>query len=75
MADQPSPEALARNRFLIINAVRFGGVIITLLGLLVENGLWGLPRIVGYGMIAFGIVATFFIPLVLARLWSSNRER
>jgi hypothetical protein len=67
----PQDEAMWRNRFILINLMRIGGTILTLLAILlwqsdvfVEGGSW-----VGFPLALVGLVASFVGPLQLARRW------
>jgi hypothetical protein len=64
-------ETLWRNRFILINLVRIGGTIVTLLAILlwqsdvfVAGGSW-----VGFPIAFAGLVVSFFAPKYLARRW------
>ena len=61
----------ARARFIIIQALRWSGVALVLLGLLVVNHRIDLPMIAGYVMLAVGLIDAFAMPIVLAKLWKS----
>jgi|GEM_PF-426580 len=74
MANMPDIEATARRRFMIINAMRFGGVLMVMFGIAVLNGLLGLPPIVAYVLIGLGLVETFITPQILARMWSTRNR-
>ena len=74
MADNSPSETEARNRFLILNAVRLGGVIMVLIGIGIAVGEWDIPRAIAYVLIALGLVEALVIPQVLARMWSSKRR-
>lgn len=73
--DKPAPtEATWRQRFLVINAMRFGGVLMVLFGIALLNGVLDLPPFVAYILIGLGLFETFVTPQILARLWS-NADR
>jgi hypothetical protein len=64
-------EALWRNRFILINLVRIGGTVVTLVAILlwqsdifVEGGTW-----VGFPLALIGLAASFLGPRHLARRW------
>lgn len=61
----------ARNRFFIMNAVRFAGVAQVIIGMAVAAGRLGLPEWAGWVLIASGMLEAFVIPQVLARRWRS----
>lgn len=64
-------------RFAIIQLVRFGGVVLVLLGLAIQSGrveaLSAVPVAVGYAFIAVGLVDVFVLPAVLARRWRTPK--
>jgi len=72
---EPDPAAA---RFMIIQIVRLSGVGLVLLGLAIQSGrvaaLDGIPAVVGYVLIAVGLIDTFVAPAVLARRWRTPRE-
>ena len=74
MSRSTTDEATWRQRFMVINAMRIGGVLMVLFGIAILNGLLGLPPIVAYVLIGLGLVETFVTPQILSRIWSS-RER
>ena len=64
-------DAQARNRFVIINLVRIGGTVFTLLALLlwqsdifIEGG-----TILGFPLALTGLAISFVAPMKLARRW------
>ena len=65
-------EALARNRFIVIGAMRAGGVAMIMFGLAVVQRLVSLPEWLGFGLIVFGMIETFVVPTLLSRIWSTN---
>lgn len=69
MDDRQAADDLARNRWLAINAVRFAGVALVLLGILIVRGVIDLPIAVGYAFIPVGLVDVFLMPRLLARKW------
>jgi len=70
MADPVSDET-ARNRWLVINLLRVGGVVMVVFGLLIANATIELPAVAGYVLIALGLLDTFLVPQFLARKWRS----
>jgi hypothetical protein len=67
-------DKLARNRFLMIQLMRIGGVAMVLFGIAVLRGMIDLPDLVAYVLIVMGIGEAFVVPHLLARLWSSDRR-
>ncbi len=72
--DVPNAEVLARNRFMMIQLMRIGGVAMVLFGIAVLRGLVNLPDLAAYVLIVMGIGEAFVVPQMLARLWSSNKR-
>lgn len=56
-------------RFMVLNAVRFAGVLLVLVGIAVVRGVIELPREAGYVFLVVGIVEIFVMPQILARKW------
>jgi hypothetical protein len=65
---------VARSRFLILQAVRFGGLTMALLGFAALYGRLPFPEPVAYVLILIGVVDAFFLPTFLARRWRSQGE-
>lgn len=64
----------ARNRYLIINAARLGGVAMVLVGILGLRGVLEYPEAAGYVLVVVGLVDVFVIPQFLARKWRTPPE-
>ncbi len=64
----------ARNRYFTITAVRLAGVVMVLAGALVVRQIIAAPVLVGYGLIAIGLVDAFVMPQLLARKWRTPPE-
>ncbi|MFO6447816.1 hypothetical protein ACLBKU_11775 [Erythrobacter sp. NE805] len=65
--DRKAEEARARNGFLVIAAVRFGGVAMIMLGFAIARGLIDLPWFVGAIIAVAGFIEFFFFPRLVAR--------
>ena len=80
MASRPPDEsdAAARNRWVVIQAIRVMGFGLAILGIVMSQDAVTFAgefnREVGYAFIAIGLIDGFFMPIVLARKWSSPRE-
>jgi hypothetical protein len=61
----------ARRRFMAVQAVRWVGVALVMLGLLAIDGRIDLPREAGYVLIVIGIAGALIMPTVLSRRWKS----
>jgi hypothetical protein len=64
-------EDRAHKRFLILQAVRLAGIVQVVLGLAIAVDKVDLPQIVGYLLVANGMVDAFLIPVLLARRWKT----
>ena len=69
MNGTPSPEDVARQRFLVLTAIRFSGVALALFGVAVAAGKAGLPAAAGYVLIALGALDALVMPIVLIKAW------
>ncbi|WP_374409048.1 hypothetical protein [Pelagerythrobacter sp.] len=64
----------AMGRHFSIVAVRFTGVLMILLGILMVRGTIDTAAGVGYVLIGIGLAEVFLVPLFLARRWRSPKE-
>lgn len=71
--DNPVSDDVARNRWLVISALRLGGVVMVVIGILILRQILGGSRVVGYGLLAIGLVDFMVVPLLLARRWRSPK--
>jgi len=62
----------ARNGFIIINVVRFGGVAMVMLGFAIVRGVIDLPYAVGVVIAVLGFFEVFFLPRFVARRWNAG---
>jgi hypothetical protein len=67
-------DEVARNRWLVINAVRVAGVAMVLIGLLILRAVIPEPAWAGYTILAVGLADVFLVPLLLTRKWRTPRE-
>ncbi len=76
--ERPGPtgpsHATWRQRFILMNAMRVGGVLMIVFGIALLQGLIDLPPVVAYILIALGLFETFVTPQILARMWR-NADR
>jgi hypothetical protein len=69
------PDTQARNRFIVLSAIRMSGAVMLVLGLVIIAGRLGdMPPIAGYILIAVGIAEFIVVPPILARKWRSPGE-
>lgn len=59
----------ARNRFLVIQALRLGGVAMVVIALLSLNGVIPVPDVAAWPILIIGLVDIFVVPQILARKW------
>ena len=65
----------ARNRWMVIQAVRLAGAMMIVLGIITAEGeAVDLPGWAGYLLIAVGVFGVFMAPTLLARRWHSPRQ-
>ncbi len=69
MSDDP-----AKARFFAIQAIRIGGVAMTVIGALIIAHKIDLPQEAGYALFLVGALDALFMPKVLARAWKSPPE-
>lgn len=61
----------AKRRFFIIQALRWSGLALVLVGLAATRGRMPLPESAGYALVIIGLVDALILPSVLARRWKS----
>ena len=75
----PSPreqdEARARQRFIVITAMRFAGVGLVMLGFAIVRGHIDLPYAVGVILAVVGFLDVFVMPTFLARRWKAGDDK
>lgn len=73
---QPAPsaaaDARARQRFIIMNVARLGGVALVMLGFAIIQRVVDLPFALGVVLAVVGFVDFFAVPILLARRWKSG---
>jgi hypothetical protein len=65
---------IARNRWLVINMLRLGGVAMVVIGLLMLQGRFGGNETVAYALIGVAMLDIFVVPQLLARKWRTPRQ-
>ena len=65
-------EARARNGFILITALRFGGVAMVMLGFAIVRGIIDLPYALGAFIAIAGFLEVFFLPRFIARRWNAG---
>lgn len=71
MTPEPDP---ARSRWIAIQAMRWIGLVLVGVGLLVVNHRIDLPEIAGYVLVGVGLFDALIMPTILARRWKSPLE-
>ncbi len=61
----------AKVKWMALQAVRWTGLAIFIVGLLIYAGKIDLPEIVGYVLIGVGLLDALFMPPFLARIWKT----
>lgn len=67
-------DAVARRRFMVINAVRLAGIAMILIGIAALSDKIALPDVAAYILIVVGMAEAFLLPTMLARKWSTRRQ-
>jgi hypothetical protein len=67
-------DRLARNRFMVLNFVRLGGLALILAGIAVHYGKIAAPEWVAYALVILGFAEFFFMPNFVARNWRTPGE-
>lgn len=62
----------AKHRFMLINAMRFAGAAMVVIGIAILNDYFDLPAFAAYVLIGLGLVELFVTPQILARMWSTK---
>lgn len=62
----------AKARWLAMTAVRWTGVALVTLGLLINSGKIALPGVVGIIFVVVGVFDAFVMPTILARRWKTR---
>ncbi|ANY19933.1 hypothetical protein A6F68_01417 [Tsuneonella dongtanensis] len=72
------PTDRERQRFVVLNAMRFVGFALVLFGILLTQGAVSvagdLDQFLGYFFIVIGLFDGFFMPLIMAHKWRTPSE-
>ena len=68
---EPDPAA---RKFWILQAARFGAVLMVFIGALIIGKILDLPEAVGYVLLVIGAVEFFLVPRFLMRSWQKNGQ-
>ena len=61
----------AKAKFIAVQALRFSGLGLVMVGLLILYGEIDLPEIAGYVLFVVGLLDALIMPGVLARMWKT----
>ncbi|MEM7703671.1 MAG: hypothetical protein AAF251_17170 [Pseudomonadota bacterium] len=68
----PPEEAQARRRYIVMNAARFGGIGVTIIGLLAVRDVLPLPYALAVVLVLAGVGGFFFGPPFLVKRWKAQ---
>jgi hypothetical protein len=67
-------EELAKKRFLMLTALRFGGVILAFVGISIIAKRWVEPaEIIGGVLLAIAMIDVLIVPTILVKNWRRDR--
>lgn len=73
--DREAAEALARQRLIILSALRFSGIALVMLGFAIVRKVIDLPWVVGAVLAVVGMLEFFFLPRFIARRWNPENDK
>lgn len=71
-SDREAAEARARAGFFVLNALRFSGIGLVMLGIAITTQAIDLPWAVGAVIAVVGLLEFFFLPRIVARAWKAE---
>jgi hypothetical protein len=71
-SSREAAEALARQRLIILTALRFSGIALVMFGFAIVRGVIDLPWAVGAVLAVTGMLEFFFLPRFIARRWNGT---
>jgi hypothetical protein len=74
LSPREQQDARDRQRFIIMNVARLGGLALLLLGIAITQGVFDLPFALGAVLAVIGVTDFFVLPLVLARAWNRPKR-
>lgn len=72
MSAEKPPKDPAKARFFALTLIRWTGVGLVLVGMLINAGKIALPGIVGILLVAIGLFDAFVMPAILVRRWKTK---
>ena len=73
-ADKQRTEDIARQRWMVLNIVRIGGLALVLVALAIHYGRIPWPEPVAWVLAATGLLEFFIAPKLLARRWRDTGQ-
>lgn len=73
-SERATAETRARNGYIIVTLVRFGGIALIMLGFAIVRGVIDLPRAAGAVLAVAGFFEFFFLPRFIARRWNAGAD-
>jgi hypothetical protein len=74
-SEREAAEALARQRLIILSALRFSGIALVMLGFAIVRKVIDLPWAVGAVLAVVGALEFFFLPRFIARRWNAGDDQ
>ena len=74
-SDREAAAALARQRLIILSALRFSGIALVMLGFAIVRKVLDLPWAVGAVLAVVGVLEFFFLPRFIARRWNAGDDQ
>ena len=78
LSPREAAEAQARQRFIIMNIARIGGLVLVMFGIVMTRSAPYLSAqwIIGAGLAVLGLLEFFFLPAIVAKRWkAADRKR
>jgi hypothetical protein len=74
-SNREAAAALARQRLIILSALRFSGIALVMLGFAIVRKVIDLPWAVGAVLAVVGVLEFFFLPRFIARRWNAGDDQ
>ncbi|MDP5102330.1 MAG: hypothetical protein NWP98_00200 [Erythrobacter sp.] len=73
LSPREAAEAQARQRFIIMNIARVGGLVLVMFGIMMTRSAPHLSAqwIIGAGLAVLGLLEFFFLPAIVAKRWKA----
>ncbi|MCL9983806.1 MAG: hypothetical protein NBV60_11690 [Erythrobacter sp.] len=73
-SEHEAADALARQRLIVLSALRFSGIALVMLGFAIVRKVIDLPWAVGAVLAVVGMLEFFFLPRFIARRWNAGND-